>query len=141
MKYAAIALVLCWGFSLTLPVATFGSGAGEIWAGWAVLMLGWLGLLTGQLAWLANFGFVACLFLMIRPRPPGNFGLIVGGCTLALAVHGLGWAWVYRNQGSAALPTPIVAYHAGYYLWIATTAAAGALLFAYGLTSRRVPAA
>jgi hypothetical protein len=137
MKYAALALVLGWAASLALPVATFGPGADETWAGWAVLMLGWLGFLTGQFAWLANFSFVACLFLLIRPRAPGTFGLIIGGTTLALALHALSWSWVYRNEGSAAVPTQIAGYHAGYYVWIASTAGAGALLLLHGLLSRR----
>lgn len=124
-----------------MPVATFGPGPGETWAGWAVLMLGWLGLMTGQVSWLANFGFVACLFLMIRPKPPGMGSLAIGGLTLALALHGLGWSWVYRNEGPAAVPTPIAGYHAGYYLWIAATAGAGALLSLYALLSRRERAA
>ena len=136
MKYAAVALVLAWAASLAMPVATFGAGADETWAGWAVLMLGWLGFLTGQFAWLGNFGFVACLFLLIRPKAPGRTGLIIGGVTLALALHGLGWSWVYRNDGPAAVPTPIEGYHAGYYLWIASTAGAGALLLVYALLSR-----
>ena len=141
MKYAALALIAGWAASLAMPVATLGPGEGETWAGWAVLMLGWLGLMTGQVSWLANFGFLACLFMLIRPKPPGVAGLIVGGPTLALALHGLGWSWVYRNQGSAAVPTQIAGYHAGYYVWMASTAGAGALLLLYALLSRRERAA
>jgi hypothetical protein len=136
MNYVALVLLVAWGVSLALPVATFGPAADETWPGWAVLTLGWLGLLTGQFGWLANAGFIACLILMIRPRAPGRLGIALGLATAGLALHSLGWSWVYRNDGPRAVPAPIMGFHAGYYLWVATTVAAGAMLLAYALTNR-----
>ena len=139
-RLAALLLALAWCVSLALPVATFGPGADEIWAGWAVLMLGWLGFMLGQFAWLANFLFIAALILMSLRRPPRVWSLVIGGATSLLALHALSWTWVYRNEGPATEPSAVLGYGAGYYLWIAATVAAGALLCAAALLRPRTAA-
>lgn len=136
MKYWALALVIAWAASIMLPVATFGPEEDATWQGWAMLMLGWIGLLIGQPGWLANVGFALCLVFMLRQRPPGRWGMAVGLVTAGLALHSLTWTWVFANEGPKAVPSPITAYHVGYWLWIATTTAAGALLFASALAVR-----
>ena len=136
-RLAALLLALAWCVSLALPVATFGPGADETWAGWAVLMLGWLGFMLGQFAWLANFLFIAALILMSLRRPPLVWSIVIGAATSLLALHALSWTWVYRNEGPATAPSAVLGYGAGYYLWIAATVAAGAVLCAAALLRPR----
>lgn len=125
-SWRAIAIVLGvgWVAALALPVATFGHGEGERWAGWAVLCLGWLGFLLGQFAWIANFLFAGALILLVRGRPPLVWGLMVGVLTSLLAAHALTFRQVFGNEGV----TPVLAYGAGYYLWIGVTFLAGVAL-------------
>ena len=108
-RLAALLLALAWCVSLALPVATFGPGADETWAGWAVLMLGWLGFMLGQFAWLANFLFIAALILMSLRRPPLVWSLVIGGATSLLALHSLSWTWVYRNEDRRRRRRPCLA--------------------------------
>lgn len=123
-RAVAILLGLGWTAALMLPVATFGLGPGEEWAGWAVLCLGWLGFLLGQFAWVANFLFAVALILLVRGRPPLVWGLMIGVLTSLLAAHALGFTRVYSNDGVM----PVLAYGAGYYLWIGVVFLGGVAL-------------
>jgi hypothetical protein len=126
-SWRAVALVLGlgWAASLALPVATFGGGAGEIWYGWAVLLLGWLGVFLGQFAWVANFLFAAVIILLVRGRPPLVWGLMIGVLTSLLAAHALSWTTIFRTGGGTA---PVLGYGLGYDLWVAVTFAGGLAL-------------
>lgn len=134
----SIILGLAWTASLALPVATFGDGQGELWYGWTVLLLGWLGFFLGQFAWIANFLFAAALVMLVRGRPPLVWGMMLGVLTSMLAVHSLSWTQVYQTGGGVA---PILSYWSGYYLWVLATFAAGAALCAASLSEVRAPAA
>jgi hypothetical protein len=121
----ALVLGLGWAASLALPVATFGDAHGELWYGWAVLLLGWLGFFLGQFGWIANLLFAATIILLVRGRPPLVWGLMIGVLTSLLAAHALSWTSIYQTGGGTA---PIMAYWSGYYLWVLVTFAAGAAL-------------
>lgn len=123
-RAVAIVLGLGWTAALALPVATFGEGAGERWDGWAVLCLGWLGFMLGQFAWVANLLFAAALVLLVRGRPPLVWGLMIGVLTSLLAAHALGFTQVYSRDGVM----PVLAYGAGYYLWIGVVFLGGVAL-------------
>ncbi len=133
-RTVAIVLGLGWTASLALPVATIGEGTGELWHGWAVLLLGWLGFFLGQYAWAANLLFAMALILLVRGRPPLIWGLMIGVLTSLLAAHALAWTDVHRSGGGTV---PILAYWSGYYLWVATTFAAGAALCGAAVTGER----
>jgi hypothetical protein len=133
-RAVAIVLGLGWAASLALPVARLGDGAGELWQGWTVLMLGWLGFFLGQFAWLANLLFATALVLLVRGRPPLVWGIMIGVLTSMLAAHALSWTSVYREGGSTA---PVLSYGSGYYVWIAVIFAAGAILCAAALLGER----
>lgn len=126
-SWRALALVLGlgWAVSLALPVGSFGGSEGEIWYGWVVLLLGWLGFFLGQFAWIANFLFAAALILLVRGRPPLVWGMMIGVLTSLLAAHALSWTSVIRTGGGS---NPVLAYGPGYDLWIAVTFAAGVAL-------------
>ena len=121
----ALVLGVGWAASLALPVATFGNGQGEIWSGWTVLMLGWLGFFLGQFAWIANFLFAVALIMLVRGRPPLVWGMMVGVLTSSLAAHALSWNDVFRTGGGTM---PVLSYGPGYDLWIVVTLAAGLAL-------------
>jgi hypothetical protein len=131
-------LGLGWAASLALPVATFGEGSGELWYGWTMLLLGWLGFFLGQFAWLANLLFAAALVLLARGRPPLVWGMMLGALTSMLAVHALSWTKVHRTGGGTV---DVLAYGSGYWLWVAVTFAAGAALCAAALQDVRTPSA
>ncbi|HZG46668.1 MAG TPA: hypothetical protein VEZ41_10475 [Allosphingosinicella sp.] len=121
----SIILGLGWAASLALPVATLGDGQGELWYGWTVLLLGWLGIFLGQFAWIANFLFAAALLLLVRGRPPLVWGMMIGVLTSLLAAHALSWTTIYQTGGGTA---PILAYWSGFYLWVLVTFLGGAAL-------------
>lgn len=124
-RTVALVLGLGWAASLAMPVAQLGTGDGEMWYGWTVLLLGWLGFFLGQFAWIANFLFAAALILLVRGRPPLVWGLMVGVLTSLLAAHALSWTKVFETGGGTA---PVMSYGPGYDLWIAVTFFAGAAL-------------
>jgi hypothetical protein len=133
-RTAAFVLGLGWAASLALPVATLGDGPGELWYGWAVLLLGWLGFFLGQFAWVANLLFAMALVMLVRGRPPLVWGLMIGVLTSMLAAHALSWTSVFREGGSIA---PVLAYGTGYYLWVVVTFAGGVILCAAALLGER----
>ena len=139
-SWRTIAWVLgtAWAASLALPVATFGEAQGELWYGWSVLLLGWLGFFLGQFAWIANALFAAALIMLVRGRPPLVWGLMIGVLTSLLAVHALSWTEVYQNGGGTA---PVLAYWSGYYLWVLATSAGGIALCMAAVLEERHPAA
>jgi hypothetical protein len=139
-SWRTIALVLGsgWAASLALPVATFGEAQGELWYGWTVLVLGWLGFFLGQFAWAANLLFAAALVLLVRGRPPLVWGLMIGVLTSLLAAHALSWTTIYQTGGGTA---SVLAYWSGYYLWVLVTFAGGAALCLASLGEVRQPAA
>ena len=132
----SIVLGLAWAASLALPAATFGNEQGELWYGWAVLLLGWLGFFLGEFAWAANFLFAAALILLVRGRPPLVWGMMIGVLTSMLAADALTWNQVYQTGGGVA---PVLAYWSGYYLWVLATFTAGVALCAASLREVRAP--
>lgn len=133
-RAVAVLLGLGWAATMVLPVAVFGPAEGETWSGWTVLLLGWIGLLVGQFAWLANFLFAAALILLFRSRPPLVWGLMIGLLTSLLAVQALTWTQIIETRGSMV---EVMGYGPGYYLWIAVTFLGGAALCLASLAEAR----
>lgn len=114
------------GASLTLncyctdPTSGLGSGDPCATPGLNLLALGWLGVFAGQFAWLANpLLFLVWGLTWWRPRAAG-LGLAAASGALLLAGSFLLTRQILMDEGGhyAAL----VAYRAGYWLWLGSTA-------------------
>lgn len=124
-KLLAIFLAVGWTVSLALPVAVTGSQSGEVWPGFAVLIIGPLGVLVMQFAWFANVLFVVALVLMLLRQPPSvTLSLVVAVPLGLLALDALRWDRIEGDNGHAM----ILSYGAGYYLWLGVMLAAAAAL-------------
>ena len=89
-KLIAAALTVGWVVSLMLPVAVMGNGPDEVWPGFAVLIVGPLGVLVTQFAW-----FAAALEAAAR-----HLGLPAGGADSVagfLRVAPAAWAERWRT--------------------------------------------
>lgn len=125
MRAKLAALWFCfWLCSLALPVAIMGPSSDNIFPGWFILIMGWLGLLVGQLGWFANIAFLASLGILAFSRTRTLWGSALSLVLTALAADGLLWHEMYGDNGSA----PIQAFGAGYYLWFAAMVGAGTSL-------------
>lgn len=92
--------------------------------GSTTLLLGWFGLLTFDLPWLANPLYFAALVLAARRRVTA-----AQVCSVIAFVFGLLSLRVrewYFNEGSG---TPIAALGPAFYFWMASFAVLGLLLF------------
>ena len=126
-KLIAAALTVGWVVSLMLPVAVMGSGANEVWPGFAVLIVGPLGVLVTQFAWFANLLFVAAVILMFVTRPSLTLSLVLAVPLAVLALDALRWDRIHGDNGYAM----ILSYGPGYFLWLGVVVAtAAALLWA-----------
>lgn len=137
-KPLATALAIGWVVSLTLPVAVTGDQPGEVWPGFAVLIVGPLGVLVTQFAWFANPLFVLAVILMLLRQPPSpTLGLIIAVPLTLLTLDALRWDRIHGDNGHAM----ILSYGSGYYLWFGVMLAAAAALVASAfLASPAAPA-
>jgi hypothetical protein len=89
------------------------------WPGYAVLGLGWLGLLTGYLTdfiWLANpLLFASWLAIRLHTRRPA--------VACSATAFGLGAAFLLASNvmvSESGYPSPVSGYRGGYWLWLAS---------------------
>lgn len=91
----------------------------EIWNGGATLVMGWLGLFVGQLAWLANGPlFLAMVCLLLRQR---RACLVFGGLALLLSctTWTLFGSTLDGDEGGVN-KLILLRLHAGVYVWQAS---------------------
>lgn len=114
LKVALVVVwILLWTASLLLPVAIMGPDPDNVFPGWLILLMGWMGPFAGHFGWFANLVFPAVVVLpLIRPTP-----VIANSIALAvqipLAINALFWDRMYGDNGSG----PIESFGLGYYLW------------------------
>lgn len=101
-------------FVLAMPLHAFSAG-GEGIPGWACLLLGWWGLFSGSLSWLAN-PLLICGWLL-RSHSPKPF-LVAAGVAIVLMLSFLGADTVAINEGG--VPNEITRIGVGYWLWLAS---------------------
>jgi hypothetical protein len=120
--------LVCYGVACVLPIYATGCFSNDWVRGIDALLLGWMAIVLGQFAWLANLPLFAAwavlLWAALRPMPANSLLLLI------LAIVGLGFALTfYLNQdfiwcGSTAPGIPKVVQHgAGLYVWFASFAA------------------
>ena len=122
----AIYLLACCCPALRLDHYYPGIGApqpGDTWFGWTALVLGWLGILVGSVAWLANFTLgLTLIFLLCGLRWAS---LICSTLTLLLSLDffPLYFAKIPADEGGVgqAVLRPM---EIGAWLWFTTLAAA-----------------
>ncbi|MDT3718305.1 hypothetical protein [Pseudomonas oryzihabitans] len=102
--------VLCWTASLFLPA--LGSSPEKLFSGKDLLAIGWMALLTGNLAWLANLWFLWAVVRVLRQRSASLLALLALGC--ALDTWRLTRYWV--NEGGTT--AQVYGYGWGAVLWL-----------------------
>jgi hypothetical protein len=117
-------LAALWAVSLLLPVAIMGAAKDNVFPGWGILMMGWLGVLVLQFGWFANPVFVAALVLLATSKRRTGWATLVSVLLACLIADALTWHEMYGDNGSV----PIQAFGAGYYLWLATMIGAAVTL-------------
>tara|TARA_B100000749_G_C18018328_1_gene298163 strand:+ start:46 stop:483 length:438 start_codon:yes stop_codon:yes gene_type:complete len=135
-RYAVPALLIAgWTLALFLPVATTDHvNENQTFTGLIVLFLGtFFGWMTFQFAAYANPIFLlALIYGAWRGERASRRTLRISAVLLALAVVS---ALFWRNIPDDSGMNPIIAFHAGYYLWLGVmSCAAGWLWF---VASRR----
>ena len=112
----ALAIVIPYLSSLWLPVVfTEGYGAGT--PGWVFAAYGSLGVFQAQWGWFANFGVVMAIGMLRAGRHIPWYVVTLCAIPVVLCeIDALNWTQILRYNTS--LPTAIVAYGWGYWLWI-----------------------
>lgn len=118
--WTAIGLGLAWFVSLGLPAAHLADGDAP--EGFAILTIGWISLLMLQPAWLGNLLIWLVVPIVGSSERPWKVTLrLCGGALIACAIGALFWRDLPDDSGS----NPIVAYGAGYYLWMIAVLGSG----------------
>ena len=125
-KLVSITLAILWIVSLFIPVAAQQTYGGPSWVrGWELLTIGWMGPFIGQFGWFANILIwitLACLARTVGPSEGFTFWL--AGSLLLLTINSAFWSTIPDSAGRH----PIVAFGAGYYLWMCAVGVSGVAL-------------
>lgn len=102
--------VLCWTASLFLPA--LGSSPEKLFRGKDLLAIGWVALLAGNVAWLANLWFLWAVVRVLRQRSASLLALLALGCALDT------WrlTWYLLNEGGTK--AQVYGYGWGAVLWL-----------------------
>jgi hypothetical protein len=113
------ASVLLFAASLALRAFHLDSDDGQNpWPGLGLLVMGWLGLFTGVVAWLANPALAAAWILILFARRFDKSAVLAALCAVGLALSFLLHRTLIRDEaGNLANIT-------GYWLWVASAATA-----------------
>jgi hypothetical protein len=119
-RWIALALGLAWFASLGLPAAHLADGDAP--EGISILIIGWIAVMMLQPAWLGNLLIWIVLPLVAKRGRPWtrtlrSCGIALIGCAIAA----LFWRDLPDDSGSNL----IVAYGAGYYLWMIAVLGSG----------------
>jgi hypothetical protein len=129
-RWAAVALIAAWLLALPLNVATTHHlVADQTFRGFDILFLGSIGPLDGMFGWYANVLLSAGLMAARRPWRASRVLLTLAAAIVLLVVNTALWRRIPDDSGA----NPIIALHAGYWLWMATMVAGAAWLAAVGI--------
>ena len=117
-----VAIAGLWLVSLILPAALAGD---EIVRGFHVLLIGAVGILMLQFAWLANLLLVPAVILLALDRGTRRWRIGIAVALVLLALNALTWNRMYYDNSSVP-----VQWMSGYYVWLAAMALAACALFA-----------
>ncbi|MBI2262123.1 MAG: hypothetical protein HYU62_10730 [Caulobacterales bacterium] len=104
---------LLWCASMVLPVAIVGPDPDNVFPGWLILAMGWMGVTVGQYGWFANVTLPFILLMSAMKGSPIVIRFIMIAAQLSLTLHALSWDTMYGDNGSG----PIGGFGPGYYLW------------------------
>lgn len=104
--------------------------------GFLLLMIGWMGLLTHEYAWLANPCYAIAMLIvyfafegLTKPRKSGTdpdfdflaslvFAIIFSIAATLLSLSFMLQSWTYAGPGAVGMTHQIAGYSLGYYLWV-----------------------
>ncbi len=123
LVFASIWMLL-WAASLALPAAIMGPLDDNVFPGWAILFIGWMGPLVGQFGWVANLVLPVVIILSIIRNPPIAVSFVVAAFQAILIVNALFWRKMYGDDGAGQ----IVSFGLGYYIWFCAMVGSTAVL-------------
>lgn len=119
-RWIALALGLAWFVSLGTPAAYLADGDAP--EGFSILLIGWIAVLMLQPAWLGNLLIWMVLPIVASSERPWKITLrLCGGALIACGLAALFWRDLPDDSGSNL----IVAYGAGFYLWMIAIVGSG----------------
>ncbi|MGQ0557980.1 MAG: hypothetical protein ACT4OE_00075 [Sphingosinicella sp.] len=126
-----------WGLSLVLPVVAFAQPSGEqVWQGWSILALGWMGLFGLQFGWLANPFFIAACALIATGKDAGRWQMAIGILMVLLLID----AWTWNQMPTEMGYVPVTRYYSGYFIWFLPVGSAAIWLLTFSLKRRKAAA-
>jgi len=110
----------------TLPCLEFRNGTIEIYYGYSILLQGWIAVLVGQIAWLANPAWLASMAFFIFRR--WTLSLIFSALSLIFAAATF---FIYRRELIILGDTPgrnveLGSLRIGFYVWLTSLIVIGA---------------
>jgi len=127
-NYAAIAISLggvsiaCYALSLAMPAFRFSpdepwikfSGGNDLWSGLLVLILGWIGIFQGVVAWFANPAWLVAVILLFGSKFKASAVWAVA--TICLALTSFFLNAIAANEGGGEIH--IQTMGCGFYVWL-----------------------
>lgn len=127
MRERLLFLGIClffYAIALVLPALVFQDESDATWLGIMVLTLGWMGVLLGQFAWLANIPLLIGMILLLCRRWIGTLVCIIIATLLALHSFALYQQKIPANEASTHYL--ILDYlGVGFYFWLLSIVSVG----------------
>ena len=125
-KFLMASMLIVWVVSLFLPVVTVAIvGGPQLYDGLWVLTSGFLGPMILQFGWFANLLIIPAAIVVWRGRAADRKSrLWLGLAFLCLAFNTMFWGSI----ADAVRDYPIIAWHVGYFAWMAAIVGMGVLL-------------
>jgi hypothetical protein len=119
LLYPILMTLALYGLSLAVPAFEFvqlGDRKLQIWRGWEILMLGWLGLFYWQIGWLANHLYYINLVLVWKRF--WRSSVILGIITVAVGLNTLFLFSQKIPYNGAGATMQLRSLQIGFYFWI-----------------------
>ncbi|MEN3110890.1 hypothetical protein ACFONG_03435 [Uliginosibacterium paludis] len=122
--FFAVSSIVLFALSLAMPAFRFSedevwfkfSSGNDLWPGFLVLILGWIGVFQGVFAWLSNPLWAIGMLFYAKKRFSRAFQFFVAAFLFALSVYFLKKIAINEGGGEGA----IYSMGLGYYTWLAS---------------------
>lgn len=115
--FIPVASLFFYVVACALPCLEFEKDGREIWYGYSILLMGWMAILVGQIAWLANPLWLAAMFFFVFRKWRWSIGFSLFGLLLSFTTFMLFGRQIPANEGGVG-KLDLQQLRIGFYVWL-----------------------